>query len=65
MSLNIVIDMNLSPAWVPFLQGHGWPAIHWSQVGDRRATDREIMNWALATRTWSSRTTWTLELSWR
>jgi predicted nuclease of predicted toxin-antitoxin system len=48
MSLSIVVDMNLSPAWVPLLQGHGWPAIHWSQVGDPRATDREIMDWALA-----------------
>jgi predicted nuclease of predicted toxin-antitoxin system len=46
MSLAIVVDMNLSPAWVPLLQGSGWPAIHWSQVGDPRATDREIMDWA-------------------
>jgi len=48
MSLSIVVDMNLSPAWVPLLRGHGWPAIHWSQVGDPRATDRKIMDWALA-----------------
>src|SRR5205085_2922317 len=37
---------NLSPDWVPLLQQHGWTAIHWSSVGDRRATDRTIMDWA-------------------
>ena len=40
--------MNLSPDWVPLLQPHGWQAIHWSSVGDPRATDRAIMDWALA-----------------
>jgi predicted nuclease of predicted toxin-antitoxin system len=49
MSVSIVIDMNLSPAWVDLLQAHGWSAVHWSSVGDPRATDREIMDWAVAT----------------
>jgi predicted nuclease of predicted toxin-antitoxin system len=40
--------MNLSPDWVPVLQRHGWQAAHWSTVGDPRATDRTIMDWALA-----------------
>src|SRR5687767_13102083 len=44
--MKIVIDMNLTPAWVPFLQGQGWEAIHWTEVGDNRATDHEIMEWA-------------------
>jgi predicted nuclease of predicted toxin-antitoxin system len=48
MSVKILIDMNLSPDWAPVLQRHGWPAIHWSTVGDQRATDRTIMDWALA-----------------
>jgi predicted nuclease of predicted toxin-antitoxin system len=48
MSVQILIDMNLSPDWVPVLQRHGWPAIHWSSVGDPRATDRIIMDWAVA-----------------
>jgi predicted nuclease of predicted toxin-antitoxin system len=48
MSVRIVIDMNLSPNWAPLLQQHGWPAVHWSTVGDSRAADREIMVWALA-----------------
>src|SRR5437016_14624644 len=48
MSVNVLIDMNLSPDWVPLLQRHGWPAVHWSTVGDPRATDRTIMDWATA-----------------
>ena len=48
MSFQIVIDMNLSPDWVPFLSGHGWLAEHWSMIGDPRATDAEIMAWSVA-----------------
>jgi predicted nuclease of predicted toxin-antitoxin system len=48
MSVNVLLDMNLSPDWVPVLQRHGWTAIHWSTVGDPRATDRTIMDWAVA-----------------
>ncbi len=40
--------MNLSPGWVAFLERNGWQAIHWSSVGDPRATDRAIMDWARA-----------------
>lgn len=48
MSVKIVIDMNLSPDWVPVLENAGWSAIHWCNVGDPRATDRTIMDWAVA-----------------
>jgi predicted nuclease of predicted toxin-antitoxin system len=48
MSLRIVIDMNLSPSWADLLQAHGWFAVHWSTVGDPRASDRAIMDWAVA-----------------
>ena len=47
MSVKLVIDMNLSPDWVPVLNDHGWQAIHWSTVGDPRASDRTIMEWAV------------------
>ena len=40
MSVNLLVDMNLSPDWVPVPNDHGWPAIHWSAVGDARASDR-------------------------
>lgn len=48
MTLQIVIDMNLSPDWVPFLKAHGWNVEHWSAIGDPRATDMEIMTWSVA-----------------
>jgi predicted nuclease of predicted toxin-antitoxin system len=46
MSLQIVVDMNLSLEWISFLDGAGWPAVHWSSVGDPHATDATIMEWA-------------------
>jgi predicted nuclease of predicted toxin-antitoxin system len=46
MSFAILIDMNLSPQWVGWFEEHGWPAFHWSAMGDPRATDREILAWA-------------------
>jgi predicted nuclease of predicted toxin-antitoxin system len=46
MSLKFVIDMNLSPEWVGFFESEGWPAVHWSSIGDARASDQEIMQWA-------------------
>jgi predicted nuclease of predicted toxin-antitoxin system len=48
MSVNVLVDMNLSPDWISVLQRHGWSAVHWSTVGDPRATDRTIMDWAVA-----------------
>ena len=48
MSLKLLVDMNLSPVWVQALRDQRWEAIHWSTVGDPRATDREIMDWAAA-----------------
>lgn len=44
--MKLVIDMNLSPEWVPLLREHGIEAVHWSAVGDPRAADTEIMQWA-------------------
>ena len=48
MRLKLLIDMNLSPEWAPALRKHGWQAVHWSTVGDPRASDQEIMDWAAA-----------------
>jgi predicted nuclease of predicted toxin-antitoxin system len=42
----ILLDMNLSPEWVEYLHGHGIAAVHWSQIGDPRASDQEIMDYA-------------------
>jgi predicted nuclease of predicted toxin-antitoxin system len=48
MSLQIVVDMNLSVEWIPLLEQAGWTAVHWSAVGDPRADDATIMAWASA-----------------
>ncbi len=44
--MKIVIDMNLSPAWVPVLSQAGHEAVHWSAIGETIAADREILAWA-------------------
>lgn len=44
--MKVLIDMNLSPSWIPALESHGFSAIHWSAVGDGRAPDRDILAWA-------------------
>lgn len=48
MSLRLLIDMNLAPDWVEWFERHQLPAVHWSSLGDPRATDRAIMDWARA-----------------
>jgi predicted nuclease of predicted toxin-antitoxin system len=48
MTIRVLVDMNLSPEWVPLLIGSGCEAVHWSTVGDPRAPDSEIMAWARA-----------------
>jgi predicted nuclease of predicted toxin-antitoxin system len=48
VSVQLVIDMNLSVEWVAELARHGWSAVHWSTVGDPRAEDSVVMEWALA-----------------
>ena len=48
MRPKLLVDMNLSPEWAPLLQRHGWEAVHWSDVGSPEASDREIMDWAVA-----------------
>jgi predicted nuclease of predicted toxin-antitoxin system len=44
--MKILIDMNLSPKWVDVFEREGMDAFHWSTVGDPRAADRIIMEWA-------------------
>ncbi len=44
--MNFVIDMNLSPKWVVVFEREGFAAKHWSEIGDIRATDQEIVAWA-------------------
>ncbi|NQT11316.1 MAG: DUF5615 family PIN-like protein [Planctomycetes bacterium] len=44
--MKLLVDMNLSPQWIPILEKEGWPAVHWSTVGNPSASDQEIMSWA-------------------
>ncbi|MDR1989612.1 MAG: DUF5615 family PIN-like protein [Acidobacteriaceae bacterium] len=40
--MTILVDMNLSPAWVAALNDAGIEASHWSAVGAATATDADI-----------------------
>lgn len=44
--MKILIDMNLAPDWVTLFKKEGWQAVHWSEAGDIKATDKTIMEWA-------------------
>lgn len=46
--MKLLIDMNLAPAWVEVLVAAGWEAMHWISVGDPRASDSQIMEFARA-----------------
>jgi predicted nuclease of predicted toxin-antitoxin system len=46
--MKILIDMNLSPEWVVVFAQHGITAVHWSTVGNPRAEDSALMDWARA-----------------
>jgi len=48
--MNILLDMNLSPAWVPVLLRAGHTAVHWSTVGEAGVPDRELLAWAARNR---------------
>lgn len=43
--MKILIDMNLSPEWIPVLEAAGWAAKHWSHIGNPKAEDKEIFAW--------------------
>ena len=44
--MRLLIDMNLAPAWAQPLAAAGWEVAHWSSMGDPRATDAHIMQFA-------------------
>lgn len=46
--MRFLVDMNLSPSWVPFFQKAGFETRHWSEVGAPDASDRALMQWAAA-----------------
>ncbi len=46
--MKLLVDMNLSPRWVPLLSEAGIEAVHWSTLGAGNAPDAEIMTFAKA-----------------
>lgn len=44
--LRLLVDMNLSTEWILLLKTAGHEAVHWSEVGNPRAPDQELMLWA-------------------
>jgi predicted nuclease of predicted toxin-antitoxin system len=46
--MKLLIDMNLSSDWVDYFARNGWEAVHWSAIGDPRAPDIDLMQWAVA-----------------
>jgi predicted nuclease of predicted toxin-antitoxin system len=44
--MKLVVDMNLSPEWLPFLRRTGWEVRHWQDIGAATAEDDEILSWA-------------------
>jgi predicted nuclease of predicted toxin-antitoxin system len=44
--MKILVDMNLTPLWVPFLTEEGIEAVHWSSIGSPDDPDTEIFTYA-------------------
>src|SRR5580698_10018663 len=44
--MRLLVDMNLTPRWVPSLADAGQDATHWSAVGDPRASYEQICGFA-------------------
>jgi predicted nuclease of predicted toxin-antitoxin system len=41
--MKLLVDMNLSPHWAPFLEQRGFAAVHWSDLGAANAPDASSM----------------------
>jgi len=46
--MKLLVDMNLSPDWVPYLAERGIESVHWASVGSLGATDEAIIEHARA-----------------
>lgn len=44
--MKILIDMNLSPEWVTTFAAENIESVHWSTIGDPRAEDEKITEYA-------------------
>ncbi len=46
--MKILLDVNLSPLWVQFLETNGIESVHWTAIGRCDAPDSEILSYAAA-----------------
>ena len=46
--VNLLLDMNLPPSLTATLRSVGFTAVHWSEMGDPRAADTTVLDWARA-----------------
>jgi hypothetical protein len=46
--MKLLVDMNLSPQWVPYFAERGFEAVHWSTLGPAGAQDDVIFDYARA-----------------
>ena len=44
--MKLLVDMNLSPDWVPLLKSQGWEAVHWTSFGKGNEPDPDLLAWA-------------------
>ncbi|MBX9691450.1 MAG: DUF5615 family PIN-like protein [Cyanobacteria bacterium] len=44
--MRLLLDMNISPSWVSEFSQSGFETLHWSFVGDPKASDVAILAWA-------------------
>ncbi len=44
----LLVDVNLSPLWIPYFERHGVAAVYWLNAGRRDAPDSEILEYAAA-----------------
>jgi predicted nuclease of predicted toxin-antitoxin system len=50
--MKLLIDMNLSPFLAELLRNEGWETIHWCNVGNPKAPDNIILDWAVKNGYW-------------
>lgn len=46
--MKLLLDMNLPPSLTMTLRSEGFTAVHWSEIGDPRAADVAVLDWARA-----------------
>lgn len=46
--MKLLLDMNIPPSLAVSLGSAGFQATHWSEVGDPRASDEAVLEWARA-----------------